>query len=217
MNESDQFYENLLMNTTESTRLLSLKRLKDACDFFCNNKKSKAFTLADIGRYCETTWGGPKTQSIRNSTDVLERYVKLRIAEHSTSLSLSPSEMASANNSLNLANPAIAHQQYMLALAEVEQLRQEVSRLKVDIKRYTPLTTDQLLAAAGRDSVVSIILESSGGLPLAALEAIRTLLDPARLSQCEMVIDHHNYLVHEISRNELLSANQVASLQALIN
>ncbi len=88
--------------------------------------------------------------------------------------------------------------------------------MRADIKRYMPLTTDQLLAGARGDLVVSMALQSTAALPRSALEAVRALLDPTKLHQCEMVIDSYNYLVHEISGNELLNAHQVASLQALI-
>lgn len=77
MNPSQQFYENLLQNTQKTKRLLSLGRVKDACDFLDKRFKTKIFTVADVGRYCQEHWGGPKTQSIRNSIDILERYVKL--------------------------------------------------------------------------------------------------------------------------------------------
>lgn len=217
MNASQQFYDNLLLNTQETKRLLSLGRVKDACDFLDKQYKTKIFTVADVGRYCQEQWGGPKTQSIRNSIEILERYVKLRIAEHATSLSISQSSIVTGKSNLNLANPALAQQQYMLALAEIEQLRNEVARLKADVQRYMPLTTDRLLATARGDAVISKALEPSVALPQCALDAIRTLLDPEKLHQCEMVIDRHNYLIHEISGNELLNAKQVGSLLALID
>mgnify|MGYP003595403302 CR=1 FL=1 len=59
-------------------------------------------------------------------------------------------------------------------------------------------------------------IELLPALPQPALDAIRSLLDPAKHRQCELVIDQHNYLLHEISGNELLNASQVAALQALL-
>lgn len=214
MTVSQQFYENVVANTTEPKRLTSLERVKGACDALDKQSKTKSFNLADVGRYCEKQWGGPKTQSIRNSTDILERYVKLRIAEHAESLAMSPNASIPEGKGLNLADPALAQQQYMLALAEIEQLRREVTRLKADVDHYAPMTTEQLLAMVRGDEEPAV--ELLPALPRPALDAIRTLLDPEKLQQCELVIDQHNYLVHEISGNELLSASQVAALQTLI-
>lgn len=119
-----------------------MSRIRAACDAL--DKGACAYTIADVGRYCERRWGGPKAQSIRNKPDVLARYIRLRIAEHT--LRGSNSEQASpANVHLDLSDALKAQEQYLLALAEIETLRREVSRLRVRLDGYTSEFADELV------------------------------------------------------------------------
>lgn len=212
---SQQFYENILANSAKEKRIVSLGRIKAACDAIEKQSKTKPYTVADVGRYCENKWGGPKTQSIRNAADVLEKYVKLRMSEHADGLSGLP-EVASGKKGLNLADPALAQQQYMLAMAQIEQLIGEVARLKVDVGRYAPLTTDQLLEAAKNDGLDNSHVEVLPAISSHVRNAIRLLFNPERLRSCELLIDQNGYLIHDVSGNELLNADDVVALKSLI-
>lgn len=212
MGVSEEFYNNLLANSTDAKRLTSLERLRTACDALEKQPKASAYSVADVGRHCERQWGGPKAQSIRNARDVLEKYVKLRIAEHTEKLGPRAGSHPSGRRLLNLADPAVAQQQFQLALAEIDQLRAEVARLKVDVQNYAPLTPDQLVSLAKGD-------ETTGRGPAQVvppadvLSAIDALLDPQRLRGCELVVDAHGYLVNEVTGNELLSAGAILALR----
>lgn len=215
MNVSRNFYENILAGSVDSKRATSLTRLKAACDELDKDTKTSVYTVADVGRYCELHWKGPKVQSIRNAPDVLEKYTKLRIAERAERLALRPPLTYSGKRQLNLMDSSVAQQQFQLALAEIEQLKAEVTRLKVDVSTYCPINPDDLLnLSESPDS------SFHGIAPLAqqaeVLAAIRHLFDRQRLRRCELVLDPNGYLVNEISGNELLPASAVSALKRLI-
>jgi hypothetical protein len=212
---SQQFYANVVENSSDAKRLVSLERIKAACDALEKQTKAKAYTVADIGRHCDHQWGGPKAQSIRNAPDVLEKYVKLRAAEFAERLTATPNA-TNGKKGLNLADPALAQQQYMLALAEVAQLTKEVARLKVDIGLYAPMTTDQLLEAAKNGGPAESSVEVLSAIPADVLSAIRSLFNPDRLRGCELSLDPNGYLINEVSGNELLTASEVSSLKSLL-
>jgi len=213
---SQQFYENVVANSSEPKRLASLDRIKSACDALEKLSKADSYTVSDIGKYCEKEWGGPKAQSIRNAPDVLERYAKLRIAEHSDGLAAKPAT-THGKKSLNLADPALAQQQYMLALSEIEQLTKEVGRLKVDIGLYAPLSPGQLLDAAKNGGMSGNVVEVFPAVSADAANAIKSLFDPSRLRGCELSIDGNGYLINEVSGNELLTAHEVNAIKALVS
>ena len=52
---------------------ISLDRVQEAINFFIKEKTD--FSVASIGRFCESKWDSPKVQSIRNSSDLM-RYIK---------------------------------------------------------------------------------------------------------------------------------------------
>lgn len=217
MSVSNDLYQNLIENSSGVKRQISLERLKEACDKLEKPVKAAVYTIADVGRFCERMWGGPKTQSIRNSPEVLERYVKVRIGEFTEKSGPRADQTSGGKKQLNLAEPAVAQQQYMLALAEIEQLRAEVSRLKADVSRYAPMTTDQLIEACKLGGPSSVVPpEEAWRISPDAIKAIDTLLDTQRLKACELTLDH-GHLVNEVNGNVLLAKDEVEALRQLLN
>ena len=214
MNVSSAFYENILADSVDSKRVTSLTRLRAACDALDKEKKTSAYTVADIGRYCELHWNGPKVQSIRNSPNILEKYVKLRIAERAENLGLMATVNSSEKRQLNLTDPSIAQQQFQLALAEIEQLKAEITRLKVDVSNYSPINPDELLTLAEPPQNSHAITQFAQHTEV--LDAIRHLFDRQRLRRCELVLDSNGYLINEVTGNELLPASAVSTLKRLI-
>lgn len=82
MRVSTSFYETVVTNSEGVARVKSMQRIRTACDSLEKKGAPAQYTIADVGRYCEQRWGGPKAQSIRNSPAVLARYIRLRIAEY---------------------------------------------------------------------------------------------------------------------------------------
>ncbi|WP_343725869.1 gamma-mobile-trio protein GmtX [Herbaspirillum huttiense] len=213
MSVSDDFYNNLLANSADAKRLISLERLKTACDALEKQPKASEYTVADIGRYCERQWGGPKSQSIRNAPDVLKKYVELRITEHTEKLGPQPNQPSIGKRQLNMADPAIAQQQFQLALAEIHQLKAEVARLKADVQNYAPLTPDQLVSLAKSGAGEPYQATVRAAAPAEVVTAICTLFDKQRLRGCELILDANGYLVNEVTGNELLPADAVLALK----
>lgn len=214
---SQQFYENLVENSIDAKRVVSLERIKEACDALEKQAKSKTYTVADIGRYCERQWGGPKSQSIRNAPEVLEKYVKIRITEHSEGLSLTPNSSLKNRKALNFSDPSLAQQQYMLALAEIEQLKKTIFRLKADVDRYAPLTTDQLLVAAKNGGPNQTEIIAMPAVSIATVNALKSLFDVSKLGECELSFDKNGFLINDVTGNALLTASEVVALKTLIS
>lgn len=146
MGISEVFYSNLIANTRDPQRIASLKRIHAACNAL-EKGAAQAYTIADVGRYCELHWGGPKAQSIRNSSDVLAKYIRLRAAEH-LRRAAGDGERGRTEGGLDLSDPEKAQHQFLMALAEIERLKQEVSRLRLRAEGYSPTIAEELVALA---------------------------------------------------------------------
>lgn len=75
---SETIFRELNSTSKSELRRKSLASIKEACDLLDSGKAR--ITVASIGRICQKQYGGPKSQSIRNSTDLM-RYVKARAEE----------------------------------------------------------------------------------------------------------------------------------------
>ena len=75
----DEMYVAIAEQLENPRQLESLSRIKQACDYLAKNRIK--VTPTSIERYClDRGWNGPKAQSIRNSTNVLAKYMRLRCA-----------------------------------------------------------------------------------------------------------------------------------------
>jgi len=140
MKIAEAFYDRLIAHTRDRQRATSLQRIRAACDDI--EREHAEYTVADVGRYCVQRWGGPKAQSIRNSTSVLLKYIRLRIAEHVHGTGLP----AAADELPDLSNPVDVQHQFLLALGEIAQLKREVSRLRLRLEGYEPSHVEELVA-----------------------------------------------------------------------
>lgn len=142
MRVSINFYESVIANSEGAARIKSMQRIRAACDSLEKKCGQVQYTIADVGRYCEQRWGGPKAQSIRNSPAVLARYIRLRIAEHVMTSSHAAYPVVEP---LDLADATRAQEQYLLALAEIERLHREIAKCRARIDGYREDVADELV------------------------------------------------------------------------
>lgn len=76
---TDDIFEAMAASINNPRLKQSLERVKDACDFL--ERSQVAISPTAVGSYCTDRWKGPKTQSIRNSQDILFRYLQTRMAK----------------------------------------------------------------------------------------------------------------------------------------
>lgn len=142
MRVSTSFYETVVTNSEGVARIKSMQRIRTACGSLEKAGSQEQYTIADVGRYCEQRWGGPKAQSIRNSPAVLARYIRLRIAEHMLACSES---MRSDVEPLDLSDANKAQEQYLLALGEIEKLERDIARYRARIDGYRDDVAEELV------------------------------------------------------------------------
>lgn len=142
MGISEALYDEIVANTEATIRLKSMSRIRMACDSLDKECEGRPYTVADVGRFCERKWGGPKAQSIRNSPDVLTRYIRIRIAEHTLACTGGDKQ---DQGYLDLNDLAHAQEKYLLALAEIELLKREISRVRIRLEGYDEPVASKLV------------------------------------------------------------------------
>lgn len=174
-------YEQLLEQSTNPRQRSSLERIKAACDYLdANNLK---VSPASIERYCiDRQWDGPKAQSIRNSKDVLMRYLQLR---------QSAQRWSKPVRSGATAEPEIADESLrayvQLLREERDQAVAEKARIEAGLRKLPGISVDRLLrgeAALALAESAGPTIESSKSLQ----EALKALTDSNRLAACGLEV-----------------------------
>lgn len=212
MKASEQFYDWVMNNTTDDKRKKSLEHIRIACDMIERRREPKGIYVARVGEICESefkndeTVKGPKAQSIRNSSDILKKYVDLRAAEQ---------KLPEKATDRKLSDDRVqAESQYQIALATIAQQRGEIERLRKEIHNYTPRSLEELVEDA-RVGGPKVEIPAAPQIAPEAIEAIKILLDPGQQARFELEIDKSGYLIHTVSRDTLFTPKQVEALRAL--
>jgi hypothetical protein len=128
---SAQLYRELIEAAKTPQRKESLRRIKQACDLL--DKAPAPITPASVAKQCEDLFGGPKEQSIRNSTQVLLAYVKARAAE----------QILSAQKKRDSGEPPIADEAVrayvQLLKAKLYEAEQSKNRMIAGVRMLSPL------------------------------------------------------------------------------
>jgi len=199
-------YEKLLEQSNNPRQRTSLERINAACDFFdANGLKASP---ASVERYClDRQWDGPKAQSIRNSKDVLMRYLQLRQSSQKWS---KPKRNESAE-------PEIADESLrayvQLLREERDQAVAEKTRIEAGLRKLPGIPVDSLLRGDVRHSTA--LRNTPDALSPQLQDALRILTDSARLDACGLEI-FKGRLRHVITKNVLLEKQHIDAVNELL-
>ncbi|MFM0390993.1 hypothetical protein [Paraburkholderia phytofirmans] len=207
----DALYETLCQQTTNPRQRASLKRIKQACDYLEQNGLKISPTT--IERYCiDHQWEGPKAQSIRNSRDVLNKYVQLRQA----------GQQVFAPNPRHDYKPAIQDETLRAYVALLQQERDQAiaarNRIEAALRTIPGVPIDDFIRTG---IVTTATAKPSSGhrtTPWTSTDlksALLVLLDEAHLVKCGLQL--YKDRVRAIgTKMVLLEKPQVTAIRAVI-
>lgn len=200
-------YRKLIAQATSRRQRESLERVKQACDFLEKNRIR--ITPTSSGRYCVERWGGPKPQSIRNSVNVLFKYMRLRQA----------AQILPPSGSKTLKEPVITDEAvrayvYLLREERDEAIRAK-NRILKGLKSVPGISIDALISGQFGGSTGNPENETSADKPRLVAIA-RALLSPEKLDACGLEL-YKGRIRNTITGALLVEKADVAILQALLS
>lgn len=194
--------------TANPRQKASLERIKQACDYL--DAHGLKISPATGEAYClDRKWDGPKAQSIRNSKDVLLRFVVLRRSGQTVHRRPSPSE----------AGPEIADESLRAYVQLLKQERDQAvasrARIEAGLRSIPGIKVDELIRVGmGAPAAAAAASSSEVALSPQALSALGALFDATKLQQCGLEL-HRGRLRQVATKNVLLEKPEVEALLAL--
>lgn len=202
----ESLFERRLSSLTNTRARQSLERIKEACDFL--ESSQAVITPTKVARYCESRWGGPKAQSIRNSADTLFAYVQARRGGQAIPVSDRKKHY----------EPPIRDEAVRAYVALVKAERDEAVKMKNRIvqglKLIPGIQIDDLLANGFKAAPVQQ-MAATATLPPAAVDALRRLLNESNLLSVGLEV-YKSRLRHSQTKKVLLEKADFEALQGLI-
>src|SRR5271165_2663709 len=205
----DITYDEIRSKVSNPRQRSSLERIKQACDYL--DAHGIKITPSSIEEYCrDHDWDGPKSQSIRNSRDVLMRYVDARRSGqtlHRPS-KVAPNEPAIEDESLRAYVQLLKQErdQAVAARARIEAGLRTIPGIKVDELIRTGLS------GPNHSPDVSTRKAAPAKAAPALLNVILHLLDSDRLAACGLEL-YKDRIRQSLTRNVLLEKDEVALLR----
>ncbi|OLU30648.1 hypothetical protein [Pseudomonas sp. PA27(2017)] len=198
-------FEQMASEITNPRQRESFERIKTACDYLEEQKLK--LSPGAIERYCrDRGWDGPKAQSIRNSKDVLLKYLRLR-ASHQM--------LAEPRKRTDRGAPLIADESLrayvQLLQEERDQAVASIARIERGLRSIPGLRVDELLL--GKTTTAELDHQSSRPSPM-AVEAARRLLDPYLLSKVGLEI-FKGRIRGVVTKEVLLEKDHFTAMEAL--
>jgi len=201
----ETLFQNLLSGLGNPRARQSLERIKEACDFLEASKAT--VTPTSVARYCESRWGGPKSQSIRNAADTLFAYVQARRGGQALPVADRKKDY----------EPPIRDEAVRAYVALVKAERDEAVRLKNRIvqglKSIPGIPIDDLLANGFKALPVQQVAPMT--VPPAAVDALRRLLNEANLLSVGLEV-YKSRLRHSQTKKVLLEKGDYEAIQGLL-
>ncbi|KVK86163.1 hypothetical protein BLA13014_00369 [Burkholderia aenigmatica] len=200
-------YEALLEQATNPRQRITLERIKAACDYLDAHKMKISPTTVE--RYClDRDWDGPKAQSIRNSKDVLMRYLLVRQSgQQFRERPKQSSEPEIADESLR------AYVQ--LLKEERDQAVADRTRIQAGLRKIPGISVDDLirgtLSAPRADAAPVGVQAVSPEL----VKVIAVLFDEERLRACGLELAKGR-LRQATTKTVLLEKAEVEALEKLL-
>jgi hypothetical protein len=199
-------YEALLAQATNPRQRATLERIKAACDYLDSNRMK--ISPATVERYClDRDWDGPKAQSIRNSKDVLMRYLQLR-----------QSGQKHRERPAKSAEPEIADESLrayvQLLKEERDQAVADRTRIQAGLRKIPGISVDDLirgtLSAPGADTA-----PVAAQAPAELVKVIAVLFDAERLRACGLELAKGR-LRQATTKTVLLEKTELEVLEKLL-
>lgn len=205
----DELYVEIAGQVENPRQLESLARIKQACDYLAPHRIK--ITKIGVERYClDRGWTGPKAQSIRNSPDVLDKYLKQRCAGQT--VPRAPAEKAEKF--------AIQDESVRAYVSLVEQERDQAiaakTRIEKALRSIPGIPADDLISAGFGKATPSQVMPAQRNLQPEVTQGIRALLNTATLEQCGLQL-YKDRIRQSTTRNVLLEASSVRALRSLLD
>ncbi|MGB8419595.1 hypothetical protein [Paraburkholderia sp.] len=205
---SDDGFDRLYQASRNLRERESLTRIKRACDYLVQNGLKISTTTVE--RYClDHEWGGPKGQSIRNSKDVLYRYLLQRQATQTV-------ERASPRREYK---PAIADETLRAYVELVEQERdiavEARHRIEAALRTIPGVSLNEIIRIgfiATPNKRVETPRHPNNDLRF----AMSNLLDEARLAACGLQL-YRDRVRAITSKSVLLEKSQVQAIREFLD
>lgn len=204
--QKDALYENLLAGATNSRLRDSLEKVKEACDFL--EQSHAAITVTSVGRYCNSKWDGPKSQSIRNATHTLLRYVQTRKAQQPL-----PKAQRNTNNEPLIQDETVRAYVTILKAERDEAIRMK-NRIIGGLRKVPGIPVDELIATGFSGPAKYDHKETLGPSPM-MISALAKLLDAERLQRMGMEL-YRDRVRHGITGEVFLERREVEAIRAVI-
>ncbi|KAA1006228.1 hypothetical protein FVF58_27005 [Paraburkholderia panacisoli] len=206
--QPDDEFDRLYEASRNSRERESLTRLKRACDYLEQNGLKISPTTVE--RYClDHQWEGPKGQSIRNSRDVLYRYLLRRQANQTV-------DRASPRKEYK---PAIADETLRAYVALIEQERDLAiaarHRIEAALRTIPGVSLDEIIRigfTATPNKQVKAPRHPNNDLRF----AMSNLLDEAHLASCGLQL-YRDRVRAIISKSVLLEKSQVEAIRKFLD
>lgn len=205
----DELYVEIAGQVQNPRQLESLSRIKQACDYLATHRIK--ITPIGIERYClDRGWAGPKAQSIRNSSDVLAKYLHLRFAGQT--VPRAPVQKADKF--------AIQDESVRAYVSLIEQERDQAiaakTRIEKALRSIPGIPADDLIRSGFGKGTPSQVMTAQRNLPPEVMQGIRALLNTETLEQCGLQL-YKDRIRQSTTRNVLLEASSVRALRSLLD
>lgn len=202
---TDVLFEGLMVEAKNPRLKASLKRVKEACDFL--EASSGAITPTSVGRFCETKWGGPKAQSIRNQPDILLRYIDTRKGQQKL-----PMEKG------NRVSEPVIHDETVRAYvsllrAERDEAVRNTSRIIQGLRKIPGIPIDELIGN-GFKPIPADTKPLMNAISSNAASALTKLLNDTHLAKTGLEL-RKDRLRNSLTGEVLLEKSEVEALREL--
>lgn len=204
----EDLYVSIAGQIQNPRQLESLSRVKQACDYLATNRVK--VTPTTVERYClDRGWDGPKAQSIRNSHDVLARYLRARCAGQAVPRAAVEREREPAIHDESI------RAYVMLLQQERDQAVSARTRIEKALRTIPGVPADDLIRAGFAKADEGSVLQPQKSLSPAVMQAIQSLFNLETLEQCGLEL-YKDRIRQSATRNVLLEAVSVKALRHLL-
>lgn len=204
---ADGLYGELVDKSTNMRQRQSLERIKLASDYL--DSIGLKISPSTVERYCiDHQWDGPKAQSIRNSKDVLYRYLLLRQSGQKLNDTRKTAQRL-----------AVADETVRAYIALLEQERDQAvaaqRRVEAGLRKIPGIPVDDLIRVGFGGEPREPKKPNNLSLSSALRSALKTLLDEKRLNDFGFEV-YKDRIRQKVTRNVFLDKDHVQALRELL-
>lgn len=203
--EKDELYVSIASISENRRHRQSLDRVKEACDFLDKNKAP--ITPTSVGRYCESKWGGPKAQSIRNANQTLFAYLKARMSSQTV-----PARKKDGNYEPPISDEIVRAYVTLIKTERDEALRAK-NRIINGLRSIPGIDIDTLISTGFKEPRGNSAAHQE--LPAVAKQAIKKILDPLIVERFGLEL-YRDRLRHTVTKEVLLDKAEIESIRSLL-